>query len=531
MSKLKGTFIALAFAFANLSYGGVNVNNGNFYIAYTDFMQETSGINLDVTRTYNSRSSFAAGAFGVGWSSEYEGYLSFDNDNVIYHEAGGGNRIVFTPQKKGSTWLNSTYGQQTISKIKSGYLLVTDVARRLVFNPKGQLTKIADRNKNYIDLVYKENRLSMLKDNFNNQVAIEWKVFGGQPRVVSVQNGQIKATYAYSKEGNLQRATGADGIVYRYDYDNEHNMTKISYQDGTYKAMGYDKVKDWITSYRDQDTTFNNYEYIADKIDPENKFGTVVSRGREGQKSLEKAFFWYEFKRNSKGAKYNHRAVTLIGNLATETIFTECCGTPQTIAQWNVSEPGKIVAATLNWTKQGSDKLVTSFEYYDSGLLKKKIAANGVVTELSYDPKFQKIASVTKGGRTVSYKYDQRGNLAQAFDTLEKRLLDITYDVSGRITIVQETKRVAKNPSVRKVYFRYNASGQPVEIKEVRGNSSATVKLAYNDAGQVVELLNAKGRSIASDSEIATAQRIAGTFQSLLEIVQPSGVTLTPDYL
>lgn len=511
---------------------GVNVNNGNFYIAYTDFLQETSGISIDVTRTYNSRSSYAKGFFGVGWSSEYEGHLVIEPKNIIFNEAGGGNRVVFVPEKAPGKWTNSVYGLQSISKVKDDYVLSAANAKKYLFSKDGKLLKISDRNNNFIEFVYKEGLLSTIKDNFNNQASLEWKTFGSHPRVVLIRNGERRASYSYTKEGNLEKATGTDGIVYRYEYDNEHNMTKISYQDGTYKGMGYDKVRDWITSFRDQDGTFNKYEYLSDKIDPENKFGTVVSRGKEGSKDTERAFFWYEFKRKSNGEKYNHRAVTLIGKTATETIFTECCGTPQAISQWAVADTSKIVASELAWTKEGAGKRRTSFEYYKDGLLKSKTSPDGVVTSITYDRVHKKIASVTKSGRKVSYNYDKRGNLVTAFDSLENRKLNLTYDLAGRITIVEETKvaKAGAAPQQRKVYFRYNAAGQPIEIKEqAAGGASGTIRMAYNELGQVIEVLNDKGRSIASDKEMATAQRIAGTFQNLLEIVQPAGVSLAPE--
>src|SRR5690606_5518269 len=94
---------------------GVNVNNGNFYVANTDFLLKTSGLNIDITRTYNSRSNYKAGWFGVGWSSEMEGYLKVEKGAINYFEGGGGNIVRFTPSKKGE-WTNSLYGRQTLTQ-------------------------------------------------------------------------------------------------------------------------------------------------------------------------------------------------------------------------------------------------------------------------------------------------------------------------------------------------------------------------------------------------------------------------------
>ena len=79
------------------AHSGVNVNNGNFFVAYTDFIANTGGIDIKFVRTYNSRSNYVKGYFGVGWSSKYEGYLRLQKRDIVYHEGGGGNAIVFKP--------------------------------------------------------------------------------------------------------------------------------------------------------------------------------------------------------------------------------------------------------------------------------------------------------------------------------------------------------------------------------------------------------------------------------------------------
>lgn len=156
---------------ASSAFASVNVNNGNFYVAYTDFLVPTPGLNIEITRTYNSRSNYAKGFFGPGWSSDLDSYLSFEGKMVSYHEGGGGNLARFAP--KGKIWENGVFGYQTIEKSKNGYVLHTTFAKDLFFDAKGKLERIADRNKNGIDLIYKDGLISMLKDNFNIQIKVK----------------------------------------------------------------------------------------------------------------------------------------------------------------------------------------------------------------------------------------------------------------------------------------------------------------------------------------------------------------------
>ncbi|MBS1983983.1 MAG: RHS repeat protein [Bdellovibrionales bacterium] len=505
------------------AFAGINVNNGNFYIAYTDFFVPTQGLNIEISRTYNSRSNYVKGYFGVGWASELEGYLSMDKDALVYYEGGGGNVMRFAAN--GKEWTNGQFGLQTIQKTKEGYVLHSAQAKDFFFNDKGRLAHISDRNKNMIDLVYNEGRLAMIKDNFNNQVKLKWGDFGGQARVTLIEMGDKKARYEYSKLGDLVRASGMDGVPYDYAYDDEHNMTKIAYQDGTSKDMSYNKARDWVVKFKDRDGIATSYDYYADKLDPENKFGTNVTRTIPNVAEKDASRFWYEFRRRADGSRYNYRAVTWIRGVVTETIFTECCGTPSVISQWKATD-GK--GGDAAWTVAATDKKSTYFEYYPDGLLKKKTSADGAITSLAYDPKHKKVSSVVRDGHKVDYNYDERGNLAWAFDGGQNRRMDLTYDLKGRITVIQE--RAAGNKAAPKmVYFRYNADGRPVEIKEKSGAFEGSIKVAYGNNGEVKSIMNAQGRAVASERELESARRVATTFQNLLEIVQPAGVSLTPE--
>jgi YD repeat-containing protein len=508
---------------------GVNVNNGNYYVANTDFFYPTSGLNIEVTRTYNSRSSYVGGYFGVGWSSELEGYLKVNGKNVDFYEGGGGNLIGFVPTGA-DKWINSLYGLQTLTKVKGGYRLESASGKILGFDDAGKLTRIGDKNGNAIDVTYKLGLIDTLRDNFNNQVKFTWKEFNKKPRVVRIERDALKASYSYSPIGNLIKAVGVDGVPYTYDYDDEHNMTKVTYANGEYKEMAYNKSRDWITKFRDRDGMTTSYDYFSDSLDPESKFGTIVTRFQEGSKDREVSKFWYEFRKRADGSKFNYRAVTSVRGVVTETIFTECCGTPLVVSQWSDADKPGTPARNLDWTIAKGSKTSTSFEYFADGLLKKKTAPNGTVTALTYDPKHRKVSSVQKGARKISYSYDAKGNLATAFDHEDSRNLKLAYDPQGRITVVTETVPSGKTTASRTVFFRYDGGGRPVEIKERSpAGTEGVIRMKYNARGEVEGVFNAEGRALATDADMDTARKVAMTFQNLLEIVQPAGVTLGPE--
>ncbi len=526
----KALFLTLFVSSIQKTQAGVNVNNGNFYITYTDFAIFTPGLPIEVTRTYNSRSSYISGKFGVGWSSELDSYLKFENKDIVHFEGGGGNVLRFTT-KSDNVWENNQLGIQNIKKVTKEkvtfYQLQGNLGKTYTFNTSGQLVKIQDSNKNSIDLSYEKGVLSKIKDNFNNQVIVSAEDVAGFVRIKSLKAGDKKSSYEYSKTGDMIAAVTMDGARYVYSYDDQHNLTKVSYGNGTSKAMEYNKVRDWITAFKDIDGSSIKYDYFTDSLDPENRFGTIVSR-KDSTGKEEVARYWYEFRKRKDLSRYAYRTVSSFNDQATETLLTECCGTPITITQWTVSEVSN-PTKNLAWTQPVGKKSSTSFEYYADGTLKKKTFPNGSAINLAYDSSHKKITKLEKDGYKIEYSYDSRQNLSSAMDYSEKLKMEFTYDVQGRITIVKETPLKGEG-NERSLYFKYNSDGLPVEVKEKNYDGKvALIKMTYYPNGQIKEVLNASGRTIASQGDINVTQRIYSTFQRVLEVIQPTGVSLNAE--
>ncbi len=99
MKLLKKITLALVvILMTSMASAGVNLKNGNFYISYTDIVVPGGSKKLEITRTYNSKST-EVGWFGFGWGSEYETRLEFSADgSVVIHEHGSGAKTRFTPK-------------------------------------------------------------------------------------------------------------------------------------------------------------------------------------------------------------------------------------------------------------------------------------------------------------------------------------------------------------------------------------------------------------------------------------------------
>jgi YD repeat-containing protein len=560
--KYSFLYCLLAFVISNLfnvSFAKVNPDNGNFDVKYTDFIVFNNGINIEFSRTYNSRSSYIRGYFGVGWSSDMEGYLQIEKNNISYFEGGGGNLIRFEPvPNKAKTWSSEVLGKQYLNLTPAGYVLENSNGRKFLFDLQGRMKKISDNNKNYIEFVYEKATYPvMIKDNFNNQVRLTWKVFGAFPRITLIERNENKARYEYNALGDLVRAEGVDGVPYVYSYDDEHNLIKITYQSGAYKELSYNKIRDWVVHFRDMDGMVTDYEYFSDSIDPENKFGTIVTQFKEGSSKKEQARFWYEFRRRPNNTSYKYRSVTVMRVIDnndlesinefiqtgfipqkvpytfTESFYTQCCGTPLSISLWNESSNYSFPtqASNVSWTQTAKKKNVTQFEYYTegeiAGFLKKKVLASGEVLAISYDSLLKKVSELKRGNKLIKYQYDKDGNPLNISDFGSNNKFSIQYGLKGEIDSV---KIVPMNGnSLRIVFFRYNADGLPIEIKEKFGKQEERLQVTYLPNGQINQMLNSKGRTIASRTEKEAAKRISETFIMLMGLIKPSGLTLGPE--
>ena len=216
---MKSLILFACLLLTTVVHAGVNLKNGNFYKSYTDIIVPGGGNDLEINRTYNSK-SIDKGWFGFGWGSDYETYLTVSADgSVVVHENGAGADTRFTPKKsvnaaeaskkiveamrkKGATFtekdakdfisklekdaeLRQAYarkfnvtaklatgtilysnirGLQQLHKIKTGYKRVYNDGKVEFFNDQGKLTKMADKNGYWVKLSYKNGRVADIKD-------------------------------------------------------------------------------------------------------------------------------------------------------------------------------------------------------------------------------------------------------------------------------------------------------------------------------------------------------------------------------
>jgi YD repeat-containing protein len=534
--------LLLLFLIPETEFGGVNLKNGNFYISYTDIIVPGGGHDLEISRTYNSKST-EKGWFGFGWGSDYETFLNVSADgSVVVHENGSGAQTRFTPREavdpvsaadkiieamrkrtsvtsqvakslkvklvndaelrqayarkfsvkaqlaNGTILYSNTRGLQQVHKVKNGFKRVYNDGKVQFFNAEGKLSKIKDKHGYTISFQYKNGNLAKIKDSQAKQLFFEWFQNG---RVKSISSTAKKKT-SYKFEGDdLVESVDVAGNTFAYSYDANHNMKSISYKDGSKMKIDYTPKTQFVASIKSRSGDLTKYKYDSNPKNPDFHYWTIVTKRSPTGKEVSNRYE-YEVKARPDGSQYTYRILTKINGLKTETIYSECCSLPLKITRGNH---------------------VTSFEYNKKGLLTKKTSTKGDYIELKYHKKFNKITRVVNKKGWTNFKYDSKsGNLSKAENSNGKSVL-LLYDRKGRITKMHDYNKQTKKK--RSLSFIYNAQGKPVEIKM---DKIGKINVQYDNYGEIKKVESKAGHKMAL--------QVTQAFQSLLAIVKPAGVNL-----
>lgn len=538
MRLWKGITLGLM-AIASFAHAGVNLKNGNFYISYTDIVVPGGGKKLEITRTYNSKST-EVGWFGFGWGSEFETKLELSADgSVLIHEHGSGAKTRFTPKAQidavaaskkivdemkkktalsekaaddlikklainaelrhtyaqnfgvqtsiaaGSVLYSNDRGPQVIHILKDGYRREHADGKVDLFNKDGQLAKVSDKSGYFINFVYKDGNLTSIKDSQAKQIFFSWYSNGLVKELWSA--GDKKALYKY-QDNDLVFTKDVGENTYEFSYDRSHNLTQIAYSDKTQLKVSYDPKTFFVTGVTDRNGEATKYQYGASDSKPDDHYWTIVTKpGFDGKPVANR--YEYEIKAKQDGSRYTYRILTEINSIRTETFYADN------------SLPIKIA--------RGSH--VTNFEYNGQGLLIKKNSSKGDFVNIEYNDKIKKISKVVNNEGSTTFDYDAKGNLVKASNDKGK-VVFLIYDSKGKISKMVDQESAT---SRRTLAFKYNALGKPVEIEMEKVGK---INVAYDNYGEIKKVESSAGHKMAL--------QVTQAFQNLLTIVKPAGVNL-----
>src|SRR5215469_4283558 len=343
MNKLFAACILAIYAVLPL-YANVSLRNGNFFVSYNDIVYP-GGFEPKIERVYNSKTGFK-GIFGWGWGTEFEVYLEISPEgSVVVHEYGGGaeNRFIPADAKPlnvasaadqivaaarqnhdmaspsathvyrdrlisdmsfrsdewdkylklglvkpvnipvGTRLVSNRFSHEVVERIPMGFERTFDNGRKESFDDRGRLTRILDQNGNYLQFGYGVRNRVQIVDNYGRHIAI----FLNNHKLVERVEGDegVVSTYGYDEQDNLIYSKDTDNQGFRYEYAGRHNMTKISYEDGTTMGISYYPMElhENVHSVKDRDGTITNYDYWTDPADDGHLRIAIAVKGTSNQ--------------------------------------------------------------------------------------------------------------------------------------------------------------------------------------------------------------------------------------------------------
>lgn len=547
---LVATFLSPLFA-PIASFAIVDMKNANYSDNWVDITLSGTGYALRVTRTYNSRSVFN-GMFGFGWCSDFETVLErLPEGRLKLTECGAGQEVIYSPGKfdkaalekitetilahykrknpkanpgtvetlrgqlmasdslrqewakdanlalpeaqKGTVYIADNLSVEQITFDGSNYTRLLSDGTSQRFDSNGRLTAFYDKNGNYLKLSYNGAQLKDIIDNAGKKLAFN---FYPNRRVKEiVAPGNIRSEYKYKGE-DLVEVKNMWKNSYTYQYDETHNLTRINFPDKTFKALTYNQKKDWVLSFTDRVNSagyscMEMYQYDVDKEHPRDHFWSVATK-KCGNEIVNESKFEFWHKTHTNGRKYLSRALTKSLTDSLDVTYHPEFGRP------------------LSIRRNGT---TTTFEYYQSGLVKEKTtAASRMVFE--YKNSFNKVSKVNtdffdEKGKTVKkretvFNYDQKSNLVTAQNS-DGQSVRLNYDDRGRIAMIADQAK-------KEVFITYDEkTGKPAQITRPK---VGTIKVKYKANGDIDKVESTDGPTVAV--------QIASTFNNLLDIIAPA---------
>jgi YD repeat-containing protein len=254
---------------------GVNPANGNLVLQETDVSIPGRGVDVSITRTFNSRKTWHSGMFGYGWWSNVEARLVDSGDGPITLIDGDNTRHIFG-QKVGGGY--TTPGGIYLDLVKNGdgtYTMTEKDGTNIHFNPSGRIASIVDTNGNTTTFTYNgSGQLIEIEDASGRKTTIQYGANGYVSSITDPANRTT--TYEYDGQGNLIKVIDPANFETTYGYDADHNITSITDAKNITTTIQYtdDRVTSIsrpITMNGTVETSTTTYSY-----DTQNEITTVV---------------------------------------------------------------------------------------------------------------------------------------------------------------------------------------------------------------------------------------------------------------
>ena len=462
----------------------LDIPEADYRVSSTDLTLPTPGHALPVTRTYHSRSRLG-GLFGYGWHSGFDMALTPTPDGVgmvLTDEDGSEVRFVYDRLKQ--VFVSRARGPRSIEVLAAGgFVMTVPGGKQYHFDRQGALRRIVDLNGNEWRLLRSvEGRIESVQAP-GSAIRLDYDEAG---RLASLTDsaGNIHG-YRIDERGDLVAYRDLLGRTTRYAYDGEHNLTEVTFPDGSKKALVYDLAHDYLVRETGPGNFRRLYEYdIAArrvKITDGNQRKTEISLLDGGRRVI----------RDQLGGE-------TVLTFSQDDLLLARRDPEGNETRFQYDERGNLAGSTDALGRE------VRLEYHpDLNLPVAVIDPLGHRSALDYDRKGNLISLVTAGGGAVKFAFDRRGKISE-FTSFDGRIIRFEYDKAGNLVktadgagtlgeaVYDEYFRVTKKifPGGTWLSFHYLPNGM---VDSVTDSSQRTTRVAYDELDRVMSVVDPEG--------------------------------------
>ncbi|MFQ5965289.1 MAG: RHS repeat-associated core domain-containing protein, partial [Candidatus Scalinduaceae bacterium] len=350
-----------------------------YLAASTDAYTPAPGIDLSFRRLFpqSISSRYKLGAFGRGWSHNWNMSLNVATDGTVTILEPTGSRRIFQPDSRpGGGYFSMEGDHATLTNVGGGAFSLQEPSGLIrVFRSDGNLDYIEDTNGNRITASYSGNLLTSFNHSAGQSLLLTYNADG---RVYT----NITEPYLGNRLTSLNHSAGQSLLL---NYNANGRVDTITDPDGRKTTFTYDAVSEHLISAEYFDGSTVSYNYSA---------GSGFTR--------EHALTQINF----PGGTHQYFTYDTQGRLTT------------------VSRDGGAEAVNLTYDTAGmiavTDALGNSERFYidNSGIFVKIENPHGNATLLTYDNDYNLTRITDPAGHSYAYNYDGEGNLIYATDPL-----------------------------------------------------------------------------------------------------------------
>src|SRR5579885_2498371 len=540
-----------------------NAANGNLILQDNALQISGTGLNLNLTLTYNAQSS-VSGLLGPNWSLDAgnDVYLSFNNGNVTFHGPGGFSAPYTADSNSYGGYaeppgMDATLLQSSVNG--ASYVLIYQHSSEcLGFNGNGQ--EIFDQDKNGHQITFAYNgvgNLSSITDTQNRLTTFGYNAKGHINLITDPIGRTVQLSYA---NGLLTSITDLNGKTTTFGYTG-NDVTTITDPDSNSTSIAYQSSGNRVSQITD---ALNKHAYLAYYSQGANQCGKITLSPCVAYQDANNHFTIYGYSGlevlevidgngNMESTAYTPDAnvssytdplndVTTFGfsdgNTNNLTSITDPTQAVVTYDYDNANPylPNKVTDAqgnTISYTYDSNGNLLSASDTTSGGT--GSSASYTYNTGVSYGSYTYGLLTRVKDGdgNTTSYSDDSYGNLQTVTPPSPLGQQSITVDGVSRLSTVTDGNGVTLS-------YSYDNLDRVTKLTYTKGTSSTSISYSYNDDGdqtQVVDNTGTTGFSYDKDNRLLiktlpNSQQLGVTYDAVGNIATytDSGGTVTYSY-